>query len=136
VVDYGTDGRPLGVEITSPDVVTLDRLNGLLAGLGQSPVAEQEFDRSGQHRAGVRQHSPAPRILQRSMAEVPVGILHSIEELLLEAPAAGHHIDGNPGCASNRNHRIPTIPRTRSCCVFLNSILIRSTLLASALAWR
>jgi hypothetical protein len=43
VVDYGPDGRPLGVEITSPDAVTLDRLNSLLAQLGESPLAEQEF---------------------------------------------------------------------------------------------
>lgn len=43
VVDYARDGRPIGVEITSPDAVTLDRINGLLAGLGQPPLAEQEF---------------------------------------------------------------------------------------------
>ena len=43
VVDYAADGRPIGVEITAPDAVTLDRLNRLLAGLGQPPLAEQEF---------------------------------------------------------------------------------------------
>jgi uncharacterized protein YuzE len=43
VVDYAADGRALGVEITSPDAVTLDRLNALLAELGQAPLAEQEF---------------------------------------------------------------------------------------------
>jgi len=43
VVDYAADRRALGVEITSPDVVTLDRLNGVLAGLGQAPLAAQEF---------------------------------------------------------------------------------------------
>ncbi len=43
VVDYAANGRPLGVEITAPDAVTLDRLNGLLAGLGQPPLAEHEF---------------------------------------------------------------------------------------------
>ncbi len=43
VVDYAADGRPIGVEITAPDAVTLDRLNGLLAGLGQPPLPEQEF---------------------------------------------------------------------------------------------
>ncbi len=43
VVDDAADGRALGVAITSPDVVTLDRLNGVLAGLGQAPLAAQEF---------------------------------------------------------------------------------------------
>ncbi len=43
VVDYAADGQPLGVEITSPDAVTLDRLNSLLTSLGQAPLAEQEF---------------------------------------------------------------------------------------------
>ena len=43
VVDYAADGRALGVEITSPDVVTIEHLNGLLAGLGQAPLAAQEF---------------------------------------------------------------------------------------------
>lgn len=43
VVDYAGDGRPIGVEITAPDAVTLGRLNSLLVDLGQSPLAEQEF---------------------------------------------------------------------------------------------
>jgi len=43
VVDYAADGRPIGVEITAPEAVTLDRLNGLLTGLDQPPLAEQEF---------------------------------------------------------------------------------------------
>lgn len=43
VVDYASDGPPIGVEITAPEAVTLDRLNALLAGLGQPPLPEQEF---------------------------------------------------------------------------------------------
>jgi hypothetical protein len=43
VVDYQTDGRPLGVEITSPQGVMLERLNDLLVRLGQPPMAEEEF---------------------------------------------------------------------------------------------
>jgi len=43
VVDYAADGRPIGVEITAPDAVTLVHLNGLLTDLGQPPLAEQEF---------------------------------------------------------------------------------------------
>jgi hypothetical protein len=43
VVDYAADGRPIGVEITSPEGVTLDRLNTLLESIGEPPLAEQEF---------------------------------------------------------------------------------------------
>lgn len=43
VVDYAADGRPLGIEITSPLAVTLERLNRLLADLGEPPLAEQEY---------------------------------------------------------------------------------------------
>lgn len=43
VVDYAHDGRPLGVEITSPQGVTLHLLNKLLARLGQPTMAEEEF---------------------------------------------------------------------------------------------
>lgn len=43
VVDYAADGRPIGVEITSPAMVTLDRLNRLLQGLSQPPLTEIEF---------------------------------------------------------------------------------------------
>lgn len=43
LVDYASDGRPIGVEITAPEAVTLDRLNAFLAGLGQPPLPEQEF---------------------------------------------------------------------------------------------
>jgi hypothetical protein len=43
IVDYAADGRPLGVEITSPKTVTLQRLNGLLAEIGEQPLAEQDY---------------------------------------------------------------------------------------------
>ena len=43
VVDFAVDGRPLGVEITAPEAVTLDRINALLARLGLPPLPEQEF---------------------------------------------------------------------------------------------
>jgi hypothetical protein len=43
IVDYGTTGRPLGVEITAPQAVPLERLNQLLADLGEAPLAEQEY---------------------------------------------------------------------------------------------
>lgn len=43
VVDYAASGRPLGVEITAPQAVPLDRLNQLLAELGEPPLAEQDY---------------------------------------------------------------------------------------------
>ena len=43
VIDYGVTGRPVGVEITAPQAVPLERLNQLLAELGESPLAEQDY---------------------------------------------------------------------------------------------
>lgn len=43
MVDYAASGRPLGVEIIAPQAVPLDRLNQLLAELGEPPLAEQEY---------------------------------------------------------------------------------------------
>jgi hypothetical protein len=37
IVDYGAAGRPVGVEITAPEAVPLERLNQLLAELGEPP---------------------------------------------------------------------------------------------------
>ena len=43
IVDYGAAGRPVGVEITAPQAVPLERLNQLLADLGEAPLAEHEY---------------------------------------------------------------------------------------------
>ena len=43
VVDYAANGQPLGVEITAPQAVPLERLNTLLVELGQLPLAEQDY---------------------------------------------------------------------------------------------
>ena len=43
VVDYGAAGRAVGVEITAPQAVPLERLNQLLAELGEPPLAEQDY---------------------------------------------------------------------------------------------
>jgi hypothetical protein len=43
IVDYAASGKPLGVEITAPQAVPLDRLNQLLAELGELPFAEQDY---------------------------------------------------------------------------------------------
>jgi len=43
VIDYAANGQPLGVEITAPLAVSLERLNRLLADLGELPLAEQEY---------------------------------------------------------------------------------------------
>jgi hypothetical protein len=43
IVDYSATGRPLGVEITAPQAVPLERLNRLLAELGELPLPEQDY---------------------------------------------------------------------------------------------
>ena len=43
IIDYAPDGRPIGVEITAPQAVPLERLNTLLVELGQLPLAEQDY---------------------------------------------------------------------------------------------
>jgi hypothetical protein len=43
VVDYAKDGKPIGVEITAPTAVPLDRLNRLLANLGETPLNEHDY---------------------------------------------------------------------------------------------
>ena len=43
VVDYAANGQPIGVEITAPQAVPLERLNTLLVELGQLPLAEQDY---------------------------------------------------------------------------------------------
>ncbi len=43
VVDFAQDDRPIGLEITSPSVVTLESINRVLISLGQDPATNQEL---------------------------------------------------------------------------------------------
>jgi uncharacterized protein YuzE len=43
VVDYAKDGQAIGVEITAPTVVPLDRLNRLLVSLSEMPLNEHDY---------------------------------------------------------------------------------------------
>lgn len=43
VVDYNTAGQAVGIEITAPGVVTPERLNQLVADLGEAPLADHEY---------------------------------------------------------------------------------------------
>ena len=43
IVDYGATGQPIGVEITAPQAVPLEKLNQLLSDLGEAPLAEQDY---------------------------------------------------------------------------------------------
>ena len=43
VVDHCADGRAIGVEITAPLAVSLERLNELLAELGETPLSERDY---------------------------------------------------------------------------------------------
>jgi len=42
VVDYGQNGNAIGVEITAPSAVPLDRLNRVLADLRETPLSEMK----------------------------------------------------------------------------------------------
>jgi hypothetical protein len=43
IVDYGATGRPVGVESSAPQAVPLERLNRLLAQLGEPLLADQDY---------------------------------------------------------------------------------------------
>jgi hypothetical protein len=43
VVDYAQDGKPIGVEITAPTAVPLNRLNQLLGDLGEPLMSEPDY---------------------------------------------------------------------------------------------
>ena len=54
IVDYSASGKPLGVEITAGGSVPLDRLNQLLAELGEPPLGaglHAGSSRIGRHRS-------------------------------------------------------------------------------------
>ena len=42
IVDFASDGRPIGIEIPSPSSLDLAALNALLTRLGQSPVGPED----------------------------------------------------------------------------------------------
>jgi hypothetical protein len=43
VVDYAEDGRPIGIEITSPANASIEAINDLLSQLHINSIAEQEL---------------------------------------------------------------------------------------------
>lgn len=43
IVDYAADGRPLGIELIAPQLITLERLNALLAELGEAPMPARDY---------------------------------------------------------------------------------------------
>ena len=43
VIDYDASERPVGIEITAPGSVSLQRLNQLLLELGEAPHAERDY---------------------------------------------------------------------------------------------
>jgi hypothetical protein len=45
IVDDADSGRAVGVEMTAPRAVALERLSGLLAALGELPSAERDYAR-------------------------------------------------------------------------------------------
>jgi hypothetical protein len=55
ITDYTDDGRPIGIEITAPGVLTLPSLNAALAAARQPPAAPDDIAPllSGQHRSSA-----------------------------------------------------------------------------------
>jgi hypothetical protein len=43
LVDFAPDGRPIGVEITSPSVTTLETINRVLKSLGLDSVTDRDL---------------------------------------------------------------------------------------------
>ncbi len=43
VIDYGLKGHPIGIELTAPAQVTLERLNTILRRLNVPPAREEEL---------------------------------------------------------------------------------------------
>lgn len=43
LVDFSPDGQPIGVEITSPRTVTLEKINQVLKGLGLSELGPEDL---------------------------------------------------------------------------------------------
>jgi hypothetical protein len=43
VIDYGANDHPIGVELTAPSLVTLDRLNQVLQRFSLPPMREEEL---------------------------------------------------------------------------------------------
>jgi uncharacterized protein YuzE len=43
LIDYAADGRPIGIEITAPEGLLREILNGVLADLNQEPVTDREL---------------------------------------------------------------------------------------------
>jgi hypothetical protein len=43
LIDWTADGRPIGIEMPSPSLVTLEGLNRVLAGLKLDPVPPEEL---------------------------------------------------------------------------------------------
>ncbi len=43
LVDYAEDGRPLGIEITAPERVTLSGMNDLLTSIGSAPITDTDL---------------------------------------------------------------------------------------------
>jgi uncharacterized protein YuzE len=43
VIDYGQNGKAIGVEITAPSAMPLDRVNRVLADPGETPLSEHDY---------------------------------------------------------------------------------------------
>jgi uncharacterized protein YuzE len=42
-IDYDAQGKALGIELTAPQLATVEQLNAVMAMLGQEPIQAQEW---------------------------------------------------------------------------------------------
>lgn len=43
LVDYSNEGRPIGLEITAPELVTVQEINAVLERAGEPPISADEL---------------------------------------------------------------------------------------------
>ena len=43
IIDYGESGKPIGIEITAPHKIDLQRINEIIAKLNIAPIEQQEL---------------------------------------------------------------------------------------------
>ncbi len=43
VIDFAADGRPIGLEITAPGLISRERVNETLQRIGEAPLGDAEF---------------------------------------------------------------------------------------------
>ena len=43
IIDFSADGRPIGIEVTLPRMITLESVNGVMRRLGVNEMSDRDF---------------------------------------------------------------------------------------------